>query len=286
MHGAQVLPQLVALAVDQSVNLLAALVILVVGWIAANAAARWVHRALARLPLIDPTLRPLVASILRYAIIAFAIMAVLERFGVRTTSVIAVLGAAGLAVGLALQGTLSNVASGVLLLLLRTFRVGDEICVAGSTGKVREIGLFRTVLVSGDGVQISLPNATLFSDPIINNSSEPTRQVNFKIVMDHTQDISRAETIALDAIHANKRVLKNPAPSVTVAALGDFDVTLSIAAWTLNGDYGSALSELQQGVREAFRKAGIRPPQRLVGIAGGGSAAGAAATEELRRRTA
>lgn len=291
MHPTQVLPtqvvsQLTSFFFDQSINLLAAIAILVVGWIVANWAARGVRKGLSKVPHFDPTLKPLLAQGLRYAILAFVILAVLERFGVKTTSVIAVVGAAGLAVGLALQGALSNVASGILLLLIRTFRVGDEINAGGYTGKVREIGLFRTALITGDGLFVSLPNSTLFQGPIVNNSSEPTRQVGFKICIDHTQDIAKAENIALDAVLANKRVLRNPAPSVSVAALGDYDVTLSISAWTLNADYGSAQSELQQAVREAFRKAGIRPPQRLVGIAGGsGPAAAAAAAQEPKRKT-
>jgi small conductance mechanosensitive channel len=290
MHIAQFLPQLWNLALDESVNLLAAIVILCAGWALANASARWTNAALASVHHFDPTLKPLVASLVRYAIVGFTAMAVLERFGVRTTSVIAMIGAAGIAVGLALQGTLSNVASGVMLLLLRSFRVGDEINAGGSTGVVREIGLFRTVLISGDGLYTSIPNTTIFSGSIVNNSREPTRQVNFKVVIDALADIEKAQEIAMDILHRDERVLKNPAPGVPVGELGDTFVTLTVAAWTMSSIFGDLQSDLQKAVRKRFREAGIRPPQRLVSVGGGSSptqaAAAEAATESARRKTA
>lgn len=294
MHAAQnitqIFPQFWSFALAEALNLIAAIVILCAGWMAANAAARWGQATLAQVRHFDPTLKPLVASLLRYSILGFTLIAVLERFGVQTTSVIAVLGATGIAIGLALQGTLSNVASGVMLLLLRSFRVGDEINSAGYTGVVREVGLFRTVIISGDGLYVSIPNASLFSSPIVNNSREPTRLVSFKVLIDHTQDIGKAQALALDVLHANKRVLKSPAPAVPVTELGDFEVRLSVSAWTLTSDFGNATSELQKGVRDKFREAGIRPPQRLVSIGGGpaSAAAQAAAADEIapKRKTA
>ena len=277
------------MALDEGVNLVAAIVILCVGWTFANVVARWVNTALAKVHHFDPTLKPLIASLARYAIIGFTVMAVLERFGVRTTSIIAVLGAAGIAVGLALQGTLSNVASGVMLLLLRPFRVGDEINVGGSVGVVREVGLFRTVLITGDGLYTSIPNTTIFSDPIINNSREPTRLVNFKISIDHTADIEKAQKIVLDILHADQRVLKTPVPSVPVSELGDTYIVLAVGAWTYTSNFGGLQSDLQRIVREKFREAGIKPPQRFVSIGGGTLPQGApaeAGTEATRRRSA
>jgi small conductance mechanosensitive channel len=162
-----------------------------------------------------------------------------------------------------------------MLLLLRSFRVGDEINAAGFVGAVREVGLFRTVVISVDGLYVSIPNSSLFSGPIVNNSREPTRLVSFKIAIDHTQDIGKAQALALEVLHANKRVLKNPPPGVPVTGLGEFEVTLTVTAWTLTSDFGSAAPELQKGVRDKFREAGVRPPQRLVSI--GGSATSLAA---------
>jgi small conductance mechanosensitive channel len=279
MHIAQLLPQVWNLAFNESVNLLVAIVILCAGWMLANAANRWTRTALTSVQHIDPTLKPLTASLVRYAIIAFTTMAVLERFGVRTTSVIALLGAAGIAIGLALQGTLSNVASGVMLLLLRAFRVGDEISTGSCSGVVREIGLFRTVLITGDGIYMSIPNTTIFSEPILNNSREPTRQVHFKATIDHMADIEKAQAAAMEIVHADERVLKTPAPGVSVAELGDTYVTLTIAAWTLTSNFGSLQSDLQKLVRKKFREAGIKPPQRLVSVGVSASLTQAAAAE-------
>ena len=288
----QIFPQFWSIALAQALNLIAAIVILCIGWMAANAAARWIHATLSQVRNFDATLRPLVASFFRYAILGFTLIAVLERFGVQTASIIAVLGATGIAVGLALQGTLSNVASGVMLLLLRCFRVGDEINAAGFLGVVRDVGLFRTVIVSSDGVYVSIPNSSLFSGPIVNNSREPTRLVCFKVAIDHTQDISEAQALALEVLHADKRVLKNPPPGAPVTALGEFEVTLTVTAWTLNSDFGAATPALLKKVRDKFREAGVRVPQRPVSIGGGSSGsaargAAAAADESLpKRRTA
>ncbi len=294
MHAArdisEILPQFWSIALTQAMNLVAAVAILSIGWMAANASARWVQATLAQVRHLDQTLKPLIASLLRYAILGFTLMAVLARFGVQTTSIIAVLGAAGIAIGLALQGTLSNVASGVMLLLLRCFRVGDEINAAGFVGVVREVGLFRTVVISGDGLYVSIPNSSLFSGPIVNNSREATRLISFKIAIDHTQEIGRAQALALDVLHADKRVLKHPPPGSAVTELGECEVTLAVRAWTLTSDFGGATSDLQKGVREKFREAGIRPPQRLVSIGSGAAshAALAAAADDAipKRRTA
>ncbi len=291
-HITELVPQFWTLALGQALNLIAAIAILCIGWMVANATARWTLSGLSKVEHFDATLKPLTASMIRYAILIFTVMAVLERFGVQTTSVIAVLGATGIAIGLALQGTFSNVASGVLLLLLRTFRVGDEINAGGCTGKVREIGLFRTVLVGSDGLYISLPNTTIFSGAIVNNSREPTRQVAFKVAIDHSQDIGKAQEAVLEVLHANRRVLKNPTPGAAVTEIGEFEVTLNISAWTLTSDFGAATSELLKGVREKFREAGIRTPQRLVSIGGtaGGNtlaaAAGEAAAPAQKRKSA
>jgi small conductance mechanosensitive channel len=158
---------------NSATNFLAAVLILIAGWIASRLGARWTRRGLERFPHFDPTLKPLLASLVRYAILIVAFIEVLQRFGVETTSLIAVVGAAGLAFGLALQGTLSNVAAGVMLLILRPFRVGDGILVAGQSGTVREIGLFTTILISDDLAYVSIPNASIFGGVIVNNSREP-----------------------------------------------------------------------------------------------------------------
>jgi len=221
---AKAFPQLWTLVLDGSLNFVAAVIILIAGWTFAGWTAKWLRAAVNRIPYVDRTLRPLIASTARYTIIIFTIVAVLERFGVQTTSIIAMLGAAGLAIGLAIQGTLSNVASGVMLLVLRSMRAGEEVTTSGYSGVIREVGLFRTVLITGDGLYISIPNATIFSNPIVNNSREPTRQINFKVVIDHAADIGAAQSAALSVLHADKRVLKNPPPAAPVVDLGEQNV--------------------------------------------------------------
>src|SRR5882672_242758 len=159
----EALPAITVMMVHGALNFLIAVLILIAGWVAARWIGRWVHDLIDRSHYIDDTLKPLISNFARYGILAVTVVAVLSQFGVQTTSLIALLGAAGLAIGLALQGTLSNVASGVMLLILRPFRVFEKIKVADAFGTVREIGLFRTDIVTDDGTYISIPNATIFA---------------------------------------------------------------------------------------------------------------------------
>jgi small conductance mechanosensitive channel len=254
-------PQLWDFVLDGSLNLVAAVLILIVGWTLASWTSNWTRAALNRINYIDRTLKPLISSVVRYAIIIVTVVAVLERFGVQTTSIIAMLGAAGLAIGLAIQGTLSNVASGVMLLMLRSLRAGEEVVTAGFSGVVREVGLFRTILITGDGLYVSIPNSTIFSAPIVNNSREPLRQINFKVAIDHSAGIGAAQNLALSVLHADQRVLKQPAPNTPVSEIGECGVTLAIQAWVPTATYGGALADLQKNIRERFRESGIQPPQ-------------------------
>src|ERR1700691_4301955 len=161
-------PELESMGLAGALNVLAAITILVLGWVAARWGARWTRRGLSRVSHFDQTLTPLLASLVRYAILVVSVIAVLERFGVATTSLIAVLGAAGLAVALALQGTLSNVAAGVMLLLLRPFRAGDWSTAANQSRRAREVGLFTTIVIGAYQPYISVPNAAIFGSVIVN----------------------------------------------------------------------------------------------------------------------
>lgn len=272
-------PELWTIVLDGLLNFAAAVLILAIGWILAGWLSKWARDGLDRIAYVDRTLKPLIASIVRYSIIVVTVIAVLERFGVQTTSIIAMLGAAGLAIGLAIQGTLSNVASGVMLLVLRSMRAGEEVVTGGYSGVVREVGLFRTILITGDGLYVSIPNSTIFSSPIVNNSREPIRQINFKVTIDHTADIGAAQNLVLSILHADSRVLKRPAPAAPVVALADTGVTLGVQAWVPTASYGSASSDLQKGVRERFHAEGIEPPQLPV-------AAAAIKPVEFKRRSA
>lgn len=262
-------PELRLLFVNNGINLIAAILILVVGWTLARLLARWTRLGLGRIPHFDPTLRPLVASMIRYAIITFTLIAVLQRFGVETTSFIAVVGAAGVAVGLAMQSTLSNVAAGVMLLLVRPFRVGDKIRAGDTIGVVREIELFRTIVITDDLLYLSVPNSTLFAATIVNESRESRRRFNFQIVLDHSSDISKAQAIIQDVIAANPKVLKQPAPAAPIAAIDQHGVTLNILGYTSTADSGSAKDAIQLEIfRRMTQEQSISFPSRVVSLRG------------------
>ena len=212
---------LIDIATTYGLELIAALVILVFGWWLAGRVQKLILRALDRLPRMDATLKPFLSSLARYAIIAVTLVAVLARLGVQTTSIIAVLGAAGLAIGLALQGTLQNIAAGIMLLLLRPFRVGDYIDAGGISGTVDEIGLFTTDMTTFDGVYRSVPNASLWNTSILNYSRLPTRRMDASVGIAYEDDVERAMALLLDHLKQDSRILSDPAPQVVVTNLGE-----------------------------------------------------------------
>lgn len=244
------------LMVDSGIRLLAAIFILTVGWIIATWVKRWMSAGLQHLPL-DLTLKPLLASLMRYAILIITVILVLEQFGVQTTSLIAVIGAAGLAVGLALQGTLSNIAAGVMLLVLRPFRVGHFVQIGGQSGTVREIGLFTTIMSTRDLVYVSVPNSAVFSGVITNYTREPLRRIKFTLPVDPVNDLSTVEKVIVEALRSDSHVAKAPEPWVGVAELGDYAVTLAARCFVRSEDYWRALPSVQKTVKDALDRAGI-----------------------------
>jgi small conductance mechanosensitive channel len=254
------LPTLSAMLLQGAFNVAVAVLILIAGWVLARWVARWVWELMGTTHYIDVTLKPLIASFARYVILTLTIVVVMGQFGVQTASLIALLGAAGLAVGLALQGTLSNVASGVMLLLLRPFRVDDKIKLPDVTGTVREIGLFRTEVVTDNGNFVSIPNATIFSGTIINNSRESTRRTDFTVEIDRSEDLGEVEKKLLKCLALDKRVLKSPAPTVEVESLGPLSTILTVQVWLENRDFGGALSNVKKKVRQTLQGANISAP--------------------------
>jgi small conductance mechanosensitive channel len=248
--------QLQLLVVDGGLRLVVGIIILVIGWTAATWAKRGLEAGLARVPM-DLTLKPLIASMARYIILVLTLLLVVQQFGVQTTSLIAVLGAAGLAIGLALQGTLSNVASGVMLLVLRPFRVGHFVEIAAKQGTVREIGLFTTMLITRDGVFVSIPNSEIFSAIIINYTRERLRRVTFIVPVDWVNDVERVEKVMTEALAANTLVLQDPAPSVVLNEIGEYAMMMRARAYVRSPDYWRALWSLQKEVKIALDKAGI-----------------------------
>ena len=240
------------LLVNGGLRLVAAITILAVGWTLAGYVKSWLEAGLKHLPL-DLTLKPLIATLARYGVLAITLILVMEQFGVQTTSLIAVIGAAGLAIGLAMQGTLSNVAAGVMLLILRPFRVAQFVQIAGQSGTVREIGLFTTILVTRDMSYLSIPNSTIFGGLIINYSRERLRRVSFDVPVDHANDLDRIEKTILGALNAEKLVMQDPAASVVVASLQEYAVVITARAFVRTPDYWQALYALQKAVQIALR---------------------------------
>ncbi|OJU13405.1 MAG: hypothetical protein BGN85_06225 [Alphaproteobacteria bacterium 64-11] len=255
------MPALTVALFNGAINVLLAVLILAVGWTIAHWLSGWLRKVLVRSHHIDETIKPLLVKSVNYVVLAITLVAVLSQFGVQTTSVIALLGAAGLAIGLALQGALSNVASGVMLLVLRPFRVGDYVVVAGNTGgTVREIGLFNTVLITPDMVYIAVPNSQIFGGAITNYTREETRRINIVVGIDYEDDIDKAQAILLDIMDSDERVLKVPAPVAPVNELASSSVNLIARCFVPNTLYWDIFFDMQKAIKMRFDEAGITIP--------------------------
>jgi len=257
------------LILSGAVNVLIALALLCAGWLLSRWAHRLTREGLHRVKYIDPTLKPLTASIVRYAIIIVTVIVVLQQFGVQTTSLIALLGAAGIAIGLAIQGTLSNVASGAMLLTLRPFRVKEKIVVGDLKGIVREIGLFRTVIITDDGVFVSVPNGTMFSATIYNNTRESPRRVAFDVDIDQSANVEEAIDAILATLSKDLRVLRSPGPLVQVVSLARGVTTLSVQAWVNNVQFSDVQADIMKAVRITLTKARVALPRQLFSLSAG-----------------
>lgn len=250
------LNQLASYALDA----VGALVILLVGWWIAGRTQYLVRRALDRVPRIDDTLKPFLSSSVRYFVIVITFVAVLAEFGVQTTSIIAVLGAAGLAIGLALQGTLQNIAAGIMLLVLRPFRVGEYIDAGGVSGTVDAINLFTTDMTTYDGIYRSVPNAELWNRNILNYSRNPTRRLDIPVGIAYEDDVEQALGLLLSHLSQDTRVLPDPEPQVLVTGLGDSSVDLTLRCWTNRTDFWPLRFELNKKVKLWLDAAGISIP--------------------------
>lgn len=241
-------------------DIVGAIVILLVGWWIAGMAERSAARALSRVPRMDQTLKPFLGSLVRYAILAFTLVAVLSQFGVETTSIIAVLGAAGLAIGLALQGTLQNIAAGMMLLFLRPFKVGDFINGGGVSGTVNRIGLFTSEMTTFDGIYLSVPNSQLWNTAITNFSRNPNRRIDIVIGIGYGDDIDRGLETLLGLMQNDPRALDDPAPVTMVKALGSSSIELNMRCWCASGDFWNLQFDLHKAAKAALDQAGISIP--------------------------
>ncbi len=248
-----------------SVKLLLALAIFIVGYFFARLVKMLVKRLVQR-GKTEATAGLFVANLAYAVILAVVAAAALGKLGVQTASIVAILGAAGLAIGLALQGLLSNLASGLVLVTQRPFMVGDYIEGAGTGGTVIEIRLFTTVLKTFDGRKVTVPNGKLTSDNIINYTVYPTRRVEVIVSVDYASDLSLVRQTALAVLADDPRVLPEPAPMVVVTKLGDSGIDVAVRAWVKRADYWDFYFFLQEAIKNRFDAAGIVIPfpQRVV----------------------
>ena len=250
------------IAGDFATNAAIALFILLATLWLATWAARLTRAAMRRLPRVnhDETLQGFVASLVRYGVTTIGVIAILHRLGFETTSIITVLGAASLAVGLALQGALSNVAAGVMILIFRPYRVGDTVTMAGQLGTVKRLDLFNTELSDMNGLKVVVPNGKGFGDVIINYTDIPSRRIQLKFGIDYGDPIEKAVETVLGVARADARIMPDPAPWCMVTELADSQVTLELRAWTSLDDYWTTRYDMLRKVKEAFDAAGITIP--------------------------
>ncbi|MDN5928044.1 MAG: mechanosensitive ion channel [Hyphomicrobiales bacterium] len=258
------------LAAHYAFSILGAIILLVIGYILAGLAERWLHAGLKRVRGFDETLRIFFSKVLRYAILILVGITVLAQFGVQTASIIAALGAIGLAIGLALQGTLQNIASGIMLLVLRPFRVGEYVAVGSLAGTVLEIGLFATELRTWDGLYVMAPNNQLWNSAVTNYSRNPRRLDECAVRISYEGDIGLALRTLSGLAKAEKRILKDPAPIAYVKELGESAILVVLRYWTTSSDNWTTKAALLKAAREAFAKAGISIalPQRDIHVIG------------------
>lgn len=256
------LAKLTQIASDFAVNLSIALVILVVTVFAARWASSATRKGLGRVRGFrhDPTVLSFAVQVVRVLVFLIGFIAVLQRLGVQTTSIIAVLGAASLAVGLALQGTLSNVAAGVMLLILRPYRVGDLVNINGNIGKVQRLDLFFTQIADANNVKIMAPNAKVFGDMILNLSGQKTRRMELKLGVGYREDLNAAKEALVSAAARHEKILADPEPWAGVTNLLDSSVELTLAAWCRSEDYWQTRADVFQAAKEALDAAGIEIP--------------------------
>ena len=267
----EIIEGVVAITIEYGVDIVGAIVLLIIGWTVAGWARRGIRHALERVPRMDETLKPFLAKLVWYVIMAFVLVAVLNQFGVQTTSVIAILGAAGLAIGLALQGTLANVASGVMLLFLRPFNIGDYVDAGGIAGTVVEIGLFNTEIKTRKGLCLIVPNKIIWESPITNFSRNPTRRFDITVGISYGDDVNGATDLLMGLLTGDERILDDPEPLAVVEELGNSAVIINLRAWTRAEDFWAAIWDLKKAIKVELEAAGysIPFPQRDIHIVSG-----------------
>jgi small conductance mechanosensitive channel len=250
---------IVPFVTEWGLRVIGALALLIIGRMVAGAIRAGVRKGMAKAE-VDATLIPFVASLVYYVVLAVVLIAVLNLFGVATTSLVAILGAAGLAVGLAMQGTLSNFAAGVMLLTFRPFKVGDWVEIGGISGSVIAVRIFSTVLKTGDNIMITVPNSQVWGGTIKNYNGFDTRRIDLVMGIDYGDDIQVAMDTITRIVNADERVLEDPAPLIAVSNLGDSSVEIVVRPWVNGADYWGVRFDLTRQLKEGLEAAGCSFP--------------------------
>jgi small conductance mechanosensitive channel len=261
----KVTEQLVAFAALYGLKVIGAVLILIIGRMAAGLGRRIVRKLLNKANT-DASVVSFVGTLVYTLIIIFAVVAALAKFGVETASFIAILGAAGFAIGFALQGSLANFAAGILILVLRPYKIGDYIEAGGSAGSVKAIKLFTTVLATPDNIKIMVPNGKIFGDVIKNITAYDTRRLDIGVGIGYDSSIQKANDVFLQLLEADQRILSDPEPQVMVTELADSSVNLNGRCWVKKEDYWPVKFDVTRQVKEAYDENGIEIPfpQRVV----------------------
>ncbi|MFY8325329.1 mechanosensitive ion channel family protein [Pseudoalteromonas sp. ZZD1] len=241
-------------------NLVLALVIIIASVLIARSVKRAIKNSKSPLKKLDDTLLPILSSVVSYLVYIIAGLFILDIFGVNTASLIALMGAAGLAIGLALKNTLSNIAAGIMLLILRPFKVGDFIDASGTTGTVSEINLFTTIFKTTDGLFIASPNGKVWAGNIKNFTRNGKRRMDIVVGISFADSIDDGLAVLREIAKTESRLLLEPAPKVMVASIGESAVNIQLRAWTVNGDYWQTVWDLNKRVKESIEEAGLTIP--------------------------
>ncbi|GAB6070146.1 mechanosensitive ion channel [Thiomicrorhabdus hydrogeniphila] len=252
--------QYVPVVLEGSTNVLFAVLILVIGLFVANKVKAIIIKAAQKYQNLDDTLFSFLGNVAKYIILAFVIIAVLNRFGIQTASIIALLGAAGLAIGLALQGTLTNLAAGVMLLMFRPYKVGDFIDAAGKFGNVTEIDLFTTILQTFDNQQIIIPNSQIWGSQIINHSHHDIRGVDMTFGVAYKENTDEVRKVINSVLDNHPNILKTPAPFVEVSTLNDSSVDFIVRPFCKGEHYFDVLFTVPELIKKALDEADIEIP--------------------------
>lgn len=240
-------------------NILFAILIFFIGKSIANILIKLLKKGLQKAS-VDPMLSNFVVSVSKTLLLLLIIIAALSQLGVNTASLIALIGAAGLAIGLALQNSLQNFAAGVLLLVFKHFKVGDVVEIGGKIGTVEAVGIFSTTLQTGDNKTLIMPNGAIYSGSITNFSTKPTRRVDMTFGIGYDDDIKKAKSILEQLVQEDERILKDPQPTIALSELGDSSINFIVRPWVNAADYWTVLWDMNEKVKLAFDDAGISIP--------------------------